>query len=396
MSKRYFFLALLFSSLPSWASFIESSIGTAVVEDATATYYNPASLTSLKNTQFIALGSLGNSKTQFSGQSTQLPTGFTQSGKSNAQTAEFLPSLYFSTPFTDNIRLGLALVANDLSRNIDEHSILRYSQSSNQIQDIDLVPAVGFKLNEFVSVGVGLNRSRAHFILQPITGLPNSAIADAQSHNESWGDGWGGDVGLFLKPAKSTTMGFNYRSAITYGMKGKSAFNGSSRIISNGYRFDYWTPARYVFSINQFLTAKLALVGTVQYIEWSIFKDVTLHNVATVLGILPTSKNHYNFHDTWLITLGSNYRISPKWIIRGAASYTQSPSNGKFQLDTGDSLTLGASLGYTMTEHVIIDCSYAHAFIKNRPVHLATAQHVINGINKGERNAFALKLTVTS
>ena len=86
--------------------------------------------------------------------------------------------------------------------------------------------------------------------------------------------------------------------------------------------------------------------------------------------------------------------MSSKWIIRLAGSYTQSPTNGKFQIDYGDSITLGTSMGYTIFKNVILDASYAHAFIKNQNIHVTTAQNFITGIQKGAINAFALKLTV--
>ena len=197
-----------------------------------------------------------------------------------------------------------------------------------------------------------------------------------------------------LKPTVATMLGFNYRSAITYEMNGKSTFNGNPSITSDNYRFNYWTPARSVLSISQAVTPQIGLIGTIQYIQWDIFKKVTLHNIATNRGIVPSSMVHYNFHNAWIITFGSNYRMSSKWIIRGAGSYMQSPSNGRFQVDNGDSMTLGASIGYTMFENFIIDCSYAHAFIKDQAIRTTTTQTSVNGINKGSRDAFALKLTI--
>ena len=182
---------------------------------------------------------------------------------------------------------------------------------------------------------------------------------------------------------------------MTYDMTGKSTYNGSqSSISSDSYHFDYWTPARSVVSVNHFITPQLGLIGTVQYIQWTIFKEVSLHNIATNKGILTTAHVPYHLHDSWLITLGSTYRVSSKWIIRAAGSYTQAPSKGEFQVDLGDSITLGASMGYQIFKNTILDGSYAHAFIKDQAINATTAQNAINGINKGEVNAFALKLSV--
>jgi long-chain fatty acid transport protein len=393
-ARPCFFIGFLLFSPNLHASFIESTMGAAVVDDATSTYYNPAALTLLKKTQLIALGSIGTTQTQFSGQSTQLATSYTQSGVSNAVISTFLPSFYFGAPVTNDITFGFAVIANDFYRNVEDHSILRYAQSNNRIQDIDLVPAAGFKLNKYISLGAGINRTHAHFLLKPLTGLPSLNIPDNQSNNESSGDSWGWDLGFLLKPIVATTVGFNYRSAITYEMGGNSTFLGYPNITSDKYNFNYWTPARSTFSISHFITPQLGVIGTIQFIQWSIFKDVTIHNIASRAGIIPSANVHYNFQDSFLVTVGSNYRISSKWIIRAAGSYTQSPSNGKFQIDTGDSITLGGSMGYTIFQNLILDCSYAHAFIKDQNIHATTAQNFITGEQKAAINAFALKLTV--
>src|SRR5689334_16900234 len=78
--QNIFFMSLLFFPLIARASFIESTIGTAVVDDATATYYNPSALTLLKKPQIITLGSLANFRSDFTGQAIQSSTGFTLSG----------------------------------------------------------------------------------------------------------------------------------------------------------------------------------------------------------------------------------------------------------------------------------------------------------------------------
>lgn len=374
-------------------------MGAAVVNDASATYYNPAALTLLKSSQFITLGSISNLRTQFTGQFKQTTTGFTQSGSSSAETHYFLPSFYLGIPTKNNITMGVALISNFFDRNTEENSLLRYTQSSNRIQNIDLVPAVGIKLNKFFSLGIGLNFSYASFLLQPISGFPSLNIPDSLSRNESNGSGLGGDIGFLFKPSETTLIGFNYRSAIRYQLNGTSILEGSPEVISHDYSFNFWTPARSVLSINQFITSRFGVIGTLQRIQWDVFKNITIHGIATQIGFMPTILNAsvpYHFHNTWLVTLGTHYRITPKWIIRVASSYTQSPESGNYQISNGNSITLGASSGYDITKNISLEGSYAHVFIQDKNINIANSRNQINGVNRSSANAVSLKLIINT
>lgn len=389
--RKFCFLSFLLFPLTVHASFIESTMGAAVVNDATATYFNPAALTLLKTSQIITLGSVGNSESHFTGQVVQANTGFIQSGSSNTPTNYFLPSVYLGIPTTNKLTLGFAVVSNYFNNEIGENSLLRYVQSGNNIQNIDFVPALGIKITEFVSMGAGLNFSYASFLQQPITGFPSLNIPDSQSRNDTNGTGFGGDVGILLRPTRSTLIGFNYRSSITYHLNGKSVFQSNPAVISNNYSFNYWTPARAVLSVNQFFTSRLGMIATIQRIEWSIFQKVSINNIATPLGII-NAEVPYHLRDTWLTTLGTYYKITPKWIVRVAASYNQSAGNGNYQIANGDSYIVGASMGYEIIKNIILDGSYAHAFIQNENINI-TGRNIINGVNNGFLNAYALKVT---
>ncbi|MEO8400236.1 MAG: outer membrane protein transport protein, partial [Gammaproteobacteria bacterium] len=397
-SQLFLYLLYLWLLFPSTlhASFIESTMGTAVVNDATAAYYNPAALTLLKNSQIITLGSFSNFHSQFTGQSIQSTTGFTQSGSTSDQTNYFLPSLYLGLPTAHNVTFGFALVSNYFNKNVEENSILRYAQSSSSTQNTDLIPAVGIKLNEAFSFGAGINFSYANLLLRPISGFPSLNIPDSQNRNECDGTGLGGDIGFLLKPTRSTTIGFNYRTAITYRLSGKSILEGNPRIISNNYSFNFWTPARSVFSINHFITPVLGLISTIQRIQWSIFNSINIHGIATQIGsqsVILNANVPYHLHDTWLFTLGSHYRVTPKWIIRLAGSYNQSAGNSHYQISNGDSIILGTSMGYEIYKNIIVDGSYAHAFMQNQNIHITSRPNIIIGKNKGAPDAISLKIT---
>jgi long-chain fatty acid transport protein len=397
--KKYCVSAILFFfSFPAHASFIESTMGTAVLNDAVATYYNPAALVQLKNPQLIALNSISIFHGEFTGTVTQPAIGFRQAGSSTVSNRYQLPALYVGSPVTNKITAGIAMIANDVNRDIEGYSILRYVQSNNSIQDIDVVPAFSLKINDYLAIGAGLTVSRAYFLMQPVYGVPSLNIQDSQSRNESNGTAYGGDIGFFIKPTLTTAIGFNYRGAMTYRMSGTSTLMSQPEITSHNYHFTYWTPARSVLSANHFVTKKLGFIGTLQYIQWNIFKDIRTYNLALQSGnqpvILPMGVVHYHFHNSWLFTLGSQYRISSSLILRVAGSYIQSPSNGYYQIDNGDSIILGASLGYQLYKNIFIDGSYAHAFVKDRNIHIVSALRTINGTNTNAGNAFSLKLTV--
>ena len=382
------------------ASFIEQTLGAAVVKDATAVYFNPAALMSVSHPQLVFLGTLARSRAQFSGSAQKLPFGILESGSSTTQSNFSLPSLYLSIPLSDKFTGGFAVVANDFNRDLGEHAVLRYAQARNHTRDVDLVPALGIKINEFLSIGGNLNFSCAHFIQEPISGINRLNIPESRSLNDSKGTSLGGDLGILMKLAKKTSLGFNYRSALTYHLQGSSTISSSQSIFSNNYRFKYWTPARSVMSLSHFLNEQWGFIGTIQYLQWDIFKKASIHNFVTQTGsqvfIVPRARINYNFHNSWLLTLGTIYNSPSKWNIRVAGTYNQSPSNGGLQIGTGDSLSVGSSMGYQLFEHLSVDCSYGHAFFKKKSINIATAQNIVAGINQGSHDSVSLKLTLTA
>lgn len=395
--RSLLFIHLLFP-VTLHASFIESTIGTAVVNDATASYHNPAALTLIDKPQFIALGSFADSRSHFTGQFRQPRTGLGLSGNSNNQTHYYLPSAYLAIRASDKLVAGFAVITNSFNRELENNAILRYAQANNSIKNADFLASIGIKINQYIAVGAGVNFSTADFLLKPISGFPGMNVPDSQSRNDSHGNSWGGDIGLLLKPAKSTLIGFNYRSANTYSLKGNSFFGGNPPITSNNYHFKFWTPARSVLSINQFVTSDFGFITTLQHIQWHIIQNVTIYNIATQLGgrslIIPKAIAPYHLRNSWLLTLGTHYRIRPECVVRVAGTYNQSPGNGHYQITTGDSYILGSSIGYDLNKQVTVDASYAHAFIQNASIQILSNLNQINGINRAERDSISLKLTI--
>ncbi|WP_182391886.1 OmpP1/FadL family transporter [Legionella sp. PC997] len=392
-------LLLLYS--PLHASFIEQTMGTAVVKDATAVYFNPAALTISPHQQLILLNTLAKAQFEFSGRAQKIPFGNFESGSTTSKSNFFLPSMYLSIPISERFVAGFAVVANDFNRELDNHSILRYILARNQTNNIDFIPALGIKINQFLSIGGNLNFTYAHLIQEPISaGIPRLNIPESRSLNDTQANSLGGDFGILIKPGKKTALGFNYRSAVTYNLQGSSTITGTPSISSDDYHFEYWTPARSVVTLSHFLNEKLGFIGTVQYLQWNIFKEVSVYNFATQAAsqvfIVPRARINYHFHNSWLLTLGTIYQVSPKWVVRVAGTYNQSPSNGRFQIGPGDSWITGFSMGYQLMNHLTVDFGYGHAFFKKEQIDIKTSQNIITGTNEGAHDAASLKFTLTA
>lgn len=386
----------VFSTL-SHASFIETTMGTAIVNDATAAYFNPAALSMLKTPQIIPLGTIARFTTNFTGQTTAVATGLTAYGSTDTTSYYYSPSFYMGVPLSQNrVILGFAAVSNFANRNPEENSILRYVQSGNTIQDYDFVPSIGVKINDSFSVGGGVNFSYTTFHLHPIVGFPGTNIPDGQSNNNSDGSGIGANAGFLLRPTSNILIGFNYRTVTTYRERGKSTFNSTPELVSNNYHFQFRTPARSVLSVSEKMTPNTSIIATIQYIQWSIIRNGYIYNIATLRGMTPTILNAivpYYLHNTWAFTLGGNYRFKPNWIIRIASTYNQSPDSGYYQISNGDSISLGGSLGYDVNKAITLDGSYAHAFQQNQNININGNRFVIKGTNQAARDVVSLKIT---
>jgi len=388
---------LLLGPITSYASFIESSIGAAVVNDATATYYNPAALTLLKTPQVIGLGSFSSFNSDFNGQTTQLFTDFTQTGSATNKTNYDLPSAYLAAPLIKNMSVGLAVVSNFFNNNLEDNSLLRYVQSSNRVQNMDLVPAIGVKINDYFSLGAGLNFSHASFLMQPTLGFPTLNIPDTQSRNASNANGVGYAMGLLFRPRETTMVGFDYRSQVKYRFSGNSVFNSQPPVYSNDYHFAFWTPARSVLSVSQALTEKLGIIGTIQYIQWNVLHTIYINGIAVKIGTQPAIVNSiipFHLHNSWVATIGDQYKLNTNWVIRFAGSFAPSPGNNHYQITQGNNIIIGTSVGYRINKYFSVDGSYAHAFMQDRNIYISTPRNNIVGVSSGFRNAVSIKLTV--
>lgn len=391
--------ALLFSASHATAAYIDASLGDAVVGNASAVYYNPAALTILGSKELVVYDSLSLVYFKFSGTARQRLTGYSQTGTATTYTDYMLPSAYLALPLNKRVTLGfgetytyygIAEYPND--------SILRYFGTISYFNALDLMPSVGIRVTNWFSIGAGLDVELANLALYAMSGFPTLNIPDREGSSLGTGVGIGGHMGILLMPRLGTLIGLTYHSPVAVTIRGQSTFASDPSVISNQFQTTVTAPPSAVFSIDQFFTRKLGLIGTVQFTGWDTIGRINLQNVAfnsfiTGDTILPSVVNNFLLHNTWRFALGAHYAPTDRWTLRASFNYDQSPENSTVQVAAGNYFIFGGGFGYRFTKKLNWDLNYGYILYQKQHVDINGASNIIVGDTRGNRNGVSTRLT---
>jgi long-chain fatty acid transport protein len=407
--KRIFSLSLLLiSNTPTayagaFSLYTESSaveIGNyaagaaAEAPDASIGWYNPAGLVLLHHTQGILSGVGVFPSTQISGQSSFNTTSYPSYVQSfhNLQGAksDVVPAVHVAVPLNDNTVFGVSLVSPmGESTNWSETSAVRYAATETKLMTVNASPEMGFLLTDHLAAGAGLDLQWAQVTFNAILGIPTlyKNLVDSASINKgsSFGVGFhAGVLGLFNQ--EHSRIGLNYQSGVAHKFYGYSSLTGKladpafdelnpfsanpeseylvNALSSNNVQF----PSIVTLSGYQDLTPQWAILGSVIYTGWNVFKTITLDNVAAFTAYgdphqMPLQNTAIeDYRDAWRFAAGMNYHVTERWMMRVGGGYDQTPTIDaqrdvrlpdvdRWALSVGSHLqatpSLGIDVGYT-------------------------------------------------
>ncbi|MCW8410276.1 outer membrane protein transport protein [Legionella sp. PATHC035] len=391
----------------------------AEAADASTGWYNPAGLALLREQQ-VVFGGIGIFPTlKMDGSSTfttstGLPPPFPPvvqyvqnfEGVDGSYDA-FVPSFHYALPLGERTTFGLSVTAPfGLATDWAPDSPVRYSATYTEILTTNISPELGTRLTEHFALGAGLDLQWARAKFNQMIGAPtlflllqeDPAKVDSLSYNKasSWGVGFHvGAMGMFND--NHTRIGLNYQSRVRHVFYGHSRFSGilannnfelvfpilppsASRtnddLFSNPQEF----PDVVTLSAYQDINDKLALLGSVVYTGWGVFKNIQLNNVAVPnIGAPPffnvtqaniESNVIQDYHDSWRVALGANYWVNPKLMLRLGGGYDQTPTNDTFRnirLPDVDRWAVAVGAHYQWRPNVGVDVGYTHLFAGSRP-----------------------------
>jgi len=361
---------------------------TAVADDASAAWFNPAGVAFTTGTK-IMLGSASiivpGTKYSPNSATISLP-GFTPQAatKSEGKTF-FVPHLYY-TYWDEKSMLGAAISVNapfGLETDWSKTSSLASSSTVSKLSLVTINPSVIFKLNKYISISAGftyvyLNSIRLDNLFQSL---------EARDKN-----GWGGTASAMLH-AGNFSLGITYRSSVHIAINGGTAIGGpalagealvgakatgntSMTLPDNTNIGLAWRPNHsWLLSLDA------------DWTNWSRFREVRINYAPSALAsskLLTGGTGTHVLTEQWRDTItfraGMEWRFYPHMRARLGYAFDPTPVNDTyFAPSTPDNDSHIFSLGYSigLNDSTRLDIAYSYVYIRKRDQRASTGNDAV-------------------
>lgn len=199
-----------------------------------------------------------------------------------------------------------------------------------------------------------------------------------------WGFGW--TAGVTVTPTSSTQIGLGYRSGIDQKIGGNLDTGAVVGLGTPGtVNTTIKLPAIASLGLRQGLTTQLALLGTVEWTNWSRIGTSTLTQGNGAPALAPSGAPvaiPFQWRDSWFYSLGLEYAVAPAWTLRSGVAYESNaiPDQVRTPLVPDDS-RMWYSVGATNTVgNFKIDLAYSFIDVKTAPINIVPGNPSFNGL----------------
>ena len=346
----------------------------AVAEDASNMFSNPASLTYIQGMQAVGVLHLIKPNAEFNNDGST-PATFRPLGSEggNAGDLAFVPNFYFKMDVNDSLKLGLGVNAPfGLKTEYDKSWIGRFQGIKSEFKTININPAVAFKVSDQLSLGFGVS---AMYAKAELTSAVNIVTAERESKIE--GDDWGigFNLGAIYQATADTRFGISYRSKVEQKLKGDAKSNFTTlnpiptRTLNTDVTAEVTLPESISFSAFSHLNDTWDVMGDVSWTRWSQFDELRIvrdNGTNSTLTVTPE-----NWDNTMRYSVGLNYHFSDALKLRAGIAYDEEAISNKFRtvrIPGNDRKWLAFGAGWQATPVTKLDIGYAHLFISDTKI----------------------------
>jgi len=271
-------------------------------------------------------------------------------GGGNAGYFTPVPTLYYVHSVSPDLKLGIGVGSYfGLGLNYSNEWAGKYYVQSASFTTAAINPTIGYKIADWLSVGGGVSvvqgklteRVAVNTLLEPGDGRLKYDASDV---------GYGYNLGVLFELSPQTRVGVTYVSQVNLDFKDDLRFKNmegtllgaalnASGLLDAQLKINVTIPAQLSLGAYQAITDKLALVGTVNWQNWSKFgePEIAVADSNTVTANL-------DYQDTYHAGIGVYYRVADPWLLMAGFGYDTSPTSSSS--DRSPVLPLGATFRY--------------------------------------------------
>jgi long-chain fatty acid transport protein len=229
--------------------------------------------------------------------------------ESSSFKSSFIPALGVIYPLTDRFTLGLAAFGS-AGMGVDYDTGVYRNSIYTSFEMMKVVPALSYKINDKLFVGVALNLDRAAMEYEAGGGV---------AHDKDARFGFGFQLGAYLKPSPQWSLSLAYISEEDFDDFEFDTPFGKDTMSMN-------LPQQVVFGVGYRPTDRLRLAFDMKWIDWT---QTMGHNKPN-MPIHEATPEYAMFDMDWgdqiVFALGVEYDLVPEqWKLRAGYNYGKTP-----------------------------------------------------------------------
>ncbi|MGB5200234.1 MAG: outer membrane protein transport protein [Sedimenticolaceae bacterium] len=345
-------------------------------QDAATAFANPAGMTRLKGSQFM----LGVQPIYADVKADVKASTF--GGGDGGNAGGFVPAggLFYVHSISDDLKLGFSAGSYfGLGIDFDKDWAGRYYIQSEQFTTMFANGAVGYRVNDWLSVGGGVGAIRGELEYKSALNNALDARPDGRlKFNDSDSD-VGFNAGVLIEPRQGTRIGLTYISEVDFRFKDSSIVKNAGPILNAALqqsglsdsttKMKWVLPEQVMLGAYHELTDDLAIMGNVGWQNWSKFGEIGVSIDSSTTSRSTTADA--NFRDTWHVALGGRYRVNPLWSVSAGVAYDRSPvsdSNRSIALPLDRQWRYGAGALYQWSKDITLGAAFEYMDAGKAPV----------------------------
>lgn len=356
------------------------------IHDVSDMFFNPAILSDVENGEFVLSASYLDLKINTNGGSKSDGTSQT-ANVHDAGVNGVVPALYVAKRINEDAVFGLAITSPfGLATRYTDNWQGSDRAIASSITTININPSVSYKVNKDLSLGAGF---QAQYYRAQLTSSTASTYY-TKVQGSDWGYGF--NLGAKYQATENLKFGIGYRSKIDHNIVGTVQAHGFGY---SDMQAKTSTPESLTIGTAYKLNPATELAYDLTWTRWSRLKSLQVHAYQNS-NLSATSS--FNWHDSFLHSVGANFTLNDKWLLRTGLAYEKeamTDANRNPAVPASDKVWTSIGFNYKFSKTLSVDATYLHQFYRNAVTNLKGNGSTTQDINvhyKTKVDVFSLAL----